>query len=378
MYRYSTSDAAKNALVLGSAAKSRVRRRLVYDSTPTDKKIIASLALGGDPDIITFEDFVTGSSLSSGSSVNNNSNVSKLDFVLTEWREAVISIEKDNTHFEVLPRIPVAPSVLTNHINYKHHQQNQMSSTSAVANDGSSFIVSAGDFLGHQHRVVSLNSDFIHGSNTDVIASCDCYGQVLVWTVMLAHSQLATRKYIISRRPQRKFTCLSCVHTCIDISWQMGVVVVGSQHFIQIFSIEREELLRSIDIFPILKTFSIQNNNQAGINLEQKEVCILNECSHTYCTCKVNGQVEYKSLRKLKPSRYSKVTDINTTIADDKDMDVWTSGYNIDSTKVTATQLGHGVIVHRIALCNDGIIVLHVSKIHMATTKLARLRSTTI
>ena len=44
------------------------------------------------------------------------------------------------------------------------------------------FILSAGDFSAHRHRVICLAVDSIAYSRTDVIASCDAYGTCLVWT----------------------------------------------------------------------------------------------------------------------------------------------------------------------------------------------------
>jgi hypothetical protein len=197
-----------------------------------------------------------------------------LPIFLSEWHEPVISIEKDMTHFEILPRIPVAPSMAmnmnstinntnnvpsftmstqiqgnnqfnssnllnlqsnlyfnlsshysnysTNFSNKYHHSINHNHNTTSLTAlpttieqvelcsslihfskngsllfsaghiDGSiyireidnktGFIISSGDFLGHQHKVVSLSSDFIFGSRVDSM------GQLFLF--MLAQSTM--------------------------------------------------------------------------------------------------------------------------------------------------------------------------------------------
>lgn len=58
------------------------------------------------------------------------------------------------------------------------------------------------------------------------------------------------QRFIASRRPQRTFRIAPSEYNCCDISWQMGIVAVGSKSYIGLFSIERNEKIRMIDIDP--------------------------------------------------------------------------------------------------------------------------------
>jgi hypothetical protein len=64
-------------------------------------------------------------------------------------------------------------------------------------------IKAAADFLGHKRRVVSLSADSIPSGNTDVVATCDTAGTVLVWTILRAKQPVVGSGYVLSRRPQR-------------------------------------------------------------------------------------------------------------------------------------------------------------------------------
>lgn len=106
--------------------------------------------------------------------------------------------------------------------------------------------LTGGDFRGHRFQVTHLASDSIINGNSSLVASCDIAGQILVWTVSVSSHQ-GFNRHIVSRRPQRVFRCFPGINCC-DISWQMGVVLVGSKHCISIFSIERNERFRLIDV----------------------------------------------------------------------------------------------------------------------------------
>lgn len=112
-------------------------------------------------------------------------------------------------------------------------------------------VISGGDFRCHNSPVTCVATDEIIGSSTDVFASCDERGKVLVWTVSrVANNKsggVATRN-IISRRPQRAFTCLPCPQACCDVSWQMGIVVCAAMGVVSVFSIERNERLHVLDV----------------------------------------------------------------------------------------------------------------------------------
>jgi len=71
----------------------------------------------------------------------------------------------------------------------------------------------------------------------------------MVWTVSRVTAPEA--RYVISRRPHRLFYCPHAAgsSTCfVDISWQMGVVFVSTVAEILLFSIERDELIRTIKL----------------------------------------------------------------------------------------------------------------------------------
>ena len=147
------------------------------------------------------------------------------------------------------------------------------------------FVISSADFLVHKRRVVSISSDNIPTGNTDVMVTCDESGIIIVWTIILktiynqgtgsgaggggGHNNNRTNSansntnnssssntyhknsnYIISRRPQRLFYCnphSSGIMIC-KISWHLGVIVVVSGDRIHVYSIERDELIRSFYI----------------------------------------------------------------------------------------------------------------------------------
>jgi hypothetical protein len=165
---------------------------------------------------------------------------------------------------------------------------------------GAGTVAAAADFIAHRAPVVCLSSDVIAGTQSVVVASADRHGQVLVWTLFqlthaptavigvggpggsspntpsgsnggsnnssntsssgVASSAGASSKivhYGISRRPQRMFRATTCpsigsrysdISPCIDLSWNMGVVVHACLHTVSIFSIERDELVRHIDM----------------------------------------------------------------------------------------------------------------------------------
>ena len=259
----------------------------------------ATYALTSDPDIISFDDdllsFAPSSTSSpplppsseAGSQDKSALALHVSDPSLMEWGQAVIALERDGTHFEVLPRVliasvlpldpsgsglggavggvgggthhPMVPSSLPMSVGQAeasarlvHFSRSGSLLFTAGHVDGSvmvreidgrtGFVVSAGDFLGHRRRVLCLSSDFISGSQTDVIASCDAYGQILVWTVSMSTVVSSTggaaagRTYIISRRPQRMFRTKACVHSCLDVSWSMGVVAAAAGGCVRLFS----------------------------------------------------------------------------------------------------------------------------------------------
>jgi predicted nucleic acid binding AN1-type Zn finger protein len=100
------------------------------------------------------------------------------------------------------------------------------------------------------------------------MVTCDESGIIIVWTIILkstynqnsnnnnnnnnnnSSSSSKHSNYIISRRPQRLFYCdphSSGLMIC-KISWYLGVIVVVSGDKVNVYSIERDELIRSFYI----------------------------------------------------------------------------------------------------------------------------------
>ena len=100
-------------------------------------------------------------------------------------------------------------------------------------------VVNAGDFCAHRFPVSFLATDTISDGLTEVVASIDVTGQLMIWTV----SRLAQSKGIISRRPQRVFRCLPGRYLKCDLSWAMGIVAVCNKDVISVFSIEKNEII---------------------------------------------------------------------------------------------------------------------------------------
>jgi WD40 repeat protein len=72
-----------------------------------------------------------------------------------------------------------------------------------------------------------------------------------VWTVSHSgHGEGGSHKRrLMSRRPQRSFRVRpSPSHICCDLSWHTGVLVCTSNNTLSLFSIERNERVRSVDL----------------------------------------------------------------------------------------------------------------------------------
>ena len=264
--KFSTSEVAKSSLTLYlSDAKSLNRRRQSTNSDPSEhgNKV---------DDLIDVNES------------NNNQSITKSDNLIMSKNELLIFLEKEFTHFEIIPRIPLSKStfsvreinndlfgshklisselkleqlagliifnVISNIIFSTGHKDGRVCVREIDIKTG--FIKSTGDFRAHRKRVISLSTDSIPSGNTDVIASCDESGQIMVWTVSKIRNQNGTSSLVISRRPQRLFRCEFKYGLYCDLSWQMGIVVVASDLKINLFSIERDEMLRSFFIeYPI-------------------------------------------------------------------------------------------------------------------------------
>ena len=237
-------------------------------------------------------------------------------------REVLIIAEKDATHFEVVPRVPLAvpkatssavstPAVLsTAHKLISDTYQcpspggsvkgGYLSVLEAIASarlthfttsgsiiltcghaDGSvavreidtlSAVVRTGcEFRAHRHPVIFVSSDNIPGGFTDVIVSIDAVGIVLVWTLSMDKN---TKTYSLSRRPQRLLRCFHGKATCCDLSWHMGIVIGASGGTLSLFSIERNERLRCIDI---RKELCGDGHSSEGMDCLVLHICVCND-----------------------------------------------------------------------------------------------------
>lgn len=235
------------------------------------------------PDLISFDDSddIPTPSSNTGSSVGHSSNLVVLENFLEQDENPVIEIEKDTTHFETLPRVFLPRYYVDNFAEFSrlgsalhtltpiersvrlvHFTARKLILSGGLV-DGSisvrswdqktSSLVSAGDFLGHRNPVICFASDFIAGTPTDVIASCDTQGQVLVWTIYLGKRSAASEAaYVMSKRAQRSFRTEPCLESCLSLSSEMGILVVSSFLNIRVFSIERDELFKRIDLSAVL------------------------------------------------------------------------------------------------------------------------------
>lgn len=169
----------------------------------------------------------------------------------------LLSVDKDTPHFEYVPRISLPFRRNIGGASYVHISRSGRHIFAFGRLDGgigvrevdvkSSAIVSAADFCAHRAPVCGLASDEIPGGATEVVVSCDILGRILVWTVSRIQKKFGQR-CILSRRPQREFHCFEDINSWCDISWQLGIVVAGSCGLIHVFSIERNEKIRTIDV----------------------------------------------------------------------------------------------------------------------------------
>lgn len=181
-------------------------------------------------------------------------------------REPLVIAEKDTTHFDIVPRVPLAKlpaltksasdQLLLSAQRYIHFSQSGALVLTAGRKDGcisvreidtlSGLVKTAADFKAHHDRVICISSDVIPGGMTDVFATCDMSGVVLIWTIAI---DKAANVRHISRRPQRVFRCPLHPPKCCDLSWNMGIVVSGGESRLAIHSIERNETIRMLDVW---------------------------------------------------------------------------------------------------------------------------------
>lgn len=112
-------------------------------------------------------------------------------------------------------------------------------------------IKSAGEFLGHKRRVVSLCVETLASNENDVIASLDEGGDLLIWTTKFPSNNptnIYDSSYEIVRRPQFHFHVHPSQDMHCHITWSSSIVIVSSGGCVYQFSIERNELIRKFYI----------------------------------------------------------------------------------------------------------------------------------
>jgi hypothetical protein len=309
--KYGTSEAAKNALAISaSQPRHRTREQRKLDAA----RAAAALEARSTSELIILDELYDPfaelqreqellEALKSPGSESNSVPDSPAPSMkqLLGKHECLIGVERDLAHFDVIPRVPLARP-------YQAHWKEALYRMPAAADlatagltpdmllvpatqqivasmvfsfsrhllvtaghvDGrvavrevdnrTGFVRASADFTAHRRRVVALSTDAIPSGNTDVMATCDEAGIVMVWTILRTKNeqQLGGIGYVVSRRPQRLFRCDPQPDMFCEVSWQMGVVAVASGTKISVFSIERDELIKTfyVDLTSPLPTYT--------------------------------------------------------------------------------------------------------------------------
>lgn len=272
------------------------------------------------------------------------------------------------------------------------------------------FVLSAADFHAHHHRVISIAVDSIAFARTDVVASCDAYGQTFVWTVSRLKAvtqQTGNSSYVISRRPQRLFRCQSSQHMRCEISWQLGLVVTVSRGVVHIFSVERDERLRAFEFDweeetidnlsaaiddesyqnpgndsektllsfdnSNLGNFSTFSSSESSSTSDSQNILHLNSDGtirreHVERVVNEINKNDYYSSDKQDTSGLSSTykkrkTHKNAKIFSNcisRENDAKSENINKSRTAERKLEEEECSVAHRIAMCDDGIIILHV------------------
>ena len=244
------------------------------------------------------------------------------------------------------------------------------------------FILSAADFHAHHHRVICIAADSIAFARTDVIASCDAYGQTFVWTVSRLKSQSQASGiscYVISRRPQRLFRCQPSQHMRCEISWQLGLVVVVSLGVVHTFSVERDERLRAFEYDweeDQMNCIAKKEDKAVDANVDAKtgdadRAVIVEPASGSHTECTSEGSQDPGSLSEVGSFEFeTNKKDFNSS---DKTNTTGRSNtykkrpVRKNCPKSSSCAANDDVdageecsVARRVALCDDGTIVLHV------------------
>jgi hypothetical protein len=341
--KYSTSDEAKTALATaqavraaaasnqnnsGSAGNAR-RGSTVSNGESTSSGAIKRGSTVSSSTVLAAEDILFGDYVDTNASSIRTTSTSKRQMssqlpqrlAVMQPGESMIAVEKEYTHFEVIPKVPLPPrssklstlstypststqssAVINNRcVNNELDFFEKMlklkpasgsngnistyssfgSSTMTFAELQAKFVVfnrscklcftfgrvdgvvsireldqrsgaikSGGDFSAHHRRVISVASDTTI-SDYDIVASLDESGQIFVWTILHPKTNDMERSYYtISRRPQKTFRCAPNhpENMQLALSSHLGVVIVVSGGQVYIFSLERNELLRTFKL----------------------------------------------------------------------------------------------------------------------------------
>lgn len=234
------------------------------------------------------------------------------------------------------------------------------------------FILSAADFRAHHHRVICLACDSITLARTDVIASCDAFGQTLVWNVFRSKTlsqPSGYSSYLISRRPQRLFRCEPSQHMRCEISWQLGLVVTVSMGVVHIFSVERDERLRAFE-YEWEEEIIVSENEQKEKEKETEkkstdgklgEMDLLGDAlgGHSEGSLSEHGSadkvpVEFEVNKKdFNKSDKTNISGLSSTYRKRGPKGSNSAGEGGEPSEECS-------IARRIALCDDGVIILHI------------------
>jgi hypothetical protein len=232
------------------------------------------------------------------------------------------------------------------------------------------FILSAADFHAHHHRVICLACDSITLARTDVIASCDAFGQTLVWNVFRSKNTSQPSgysSYLISRRPQRLFRCEPSQHMRCEISWQLGLVVTVSKGVVHIFSVERDERLRAFEYEweeEIIVSDTEQKEKEKEMENPNGKVGETDLLGDTVGGQSEGSPSENGSAEKVPIEFETNKKDFHKS--DKTNTSGLSSTFRRRIPKSSSRPGGHEEpseecsIARRIALCDDGVIILHV------------------
>lgn len=314
MMKYGVTESAKSAIAIAAASRKVDHKRKSTVATKQSSDLMSDSNEKQHENIISFDDeapiaLEAGNTMDDLIDIERKADGSLPVSALLAPDEPLIYVEKEFFHFEEIPRLPLFqihedsvgsqadPPILDGKAKANSLRAERVSgllvftqskrlALSAGAIDGRiavreldlgiGGVKSAGDFRAHRRRVISICTDNIPSGNTDVVCSCDESGQILVWTISTLKGLHSSGKAqgsaaikdpfscIISRRPQRSFRCIPSDQMKCEVSWQLGVVVGVSGNSVSIFSIERDELIRSFITNPDPRD-SIREKNAANV-----------------------------------------------------------------------------------------------------------------